>query len=303
MRSRELTEAWAPPGELTESLPNVLVIGAAKCGTTSVHFYLDQHPEITMSEPKELRFFWRSDWREQLDAYASTFDPSARFRGESTPGYTIYPYREHVPERMHAAVPDAKLIYIVRDPVARAVSHWIQARADRGYRATEPGFPRWTLTEAITARDDPTNAVIRAGMYATQLDRYLRHFHRSQILIVDYDELRTERVRCMKRIFDFLGAAPFEPRDLEIELNARGEKRELSWAGEPLWNYVFWPLSRVVPKAARARLFPIAEGIAHRQLKSPVLTQADRTALERFYRPEVGRLRELTGLAFAGWSI
>src|SRR5689334_1125972 len=110
-------------------LPNLIIIGAPKAATTSLHGYLKQHPEVGMSAAKELSYFWRDDWRERQAWYEAQFDfedPRVRVRGESTPFYAAYPFRKHVPERMHELVPDAKLVYVVRDPIDRLVSHWVQ---------------------------------------------------------------------------------------------------------------------------------------------------------------------------------
>src|SRR4051812_36073420 len=111
------------------TLPTFLVIGAAKSGTTSLHSYLDLHPRVAMSEPKEPSFFNREDWEIRRDWYESLFDPAAEVRGESSTAYTRYPIVRGAPERIRALVPDAKLVYVVRDPIDRLVAHWVQSYA------------------------------------------------------------------------------------------------------------------------------------------------------------------------------
>ena len=94
-------------------LPNLIVIGAAKCGTTSLHEYLNEHPEISMSSEKELYFFVEEkNLGKGLAWYESQFDPSAPVRGESSPGYSALPLYRGVPERMAETIPDAKLVVI-----------------------------------------------------------------------------------------------------------------------------------------------------------------------------------------------
>ncbi len=88
-------------------LPNLLIIGAAKCGTTSLHEYLGAHPEIFMAGRKELELFTRDDWRERIGWYEEQFPVDAPVRGESTPTYTMAPYLASTSERMHELVPDA----------------------------------------------------------------------------------------------------------------------------------------------------------------------------------------------------
>ncbi|MBW1859792.1 MAG: sulfotransferase domain-containing protein, partial [Deltaproteobacteria bacterium] len=112
-------------------------IGALKCGTTSLHYYLGLHPEISMSREKELYFFVKEcNWYKGVDWYKSHFSGQSRIYGECTPIYTAYPVYRGVAERMHGVVPGAKLIYVVRDPIDRLVSHYVHAcemgREDRG---------------------------------------------------------------------------------------------------------------------------------------------------------------------------
>src|SRR4051812_14286994 len=115
-------------------LPNLIIIGAQKCGTTSLHKYLHCHPEVEMSKPKELDFFaeksTKSTWFKGSEWYKSCFPQSdAKIYGESSPSYTGYPIFKNVPARMHGLIPDAKLIYLVRDPIQRVVSAYIQQRS------------------------------------------------------------------------------------------------------------------------------------------------------------------------------
>src|SRR4051812_23135116 len=103
-------------------LPNLLVIGAAKAGTTSLWHYLDAHPSVFMAPAKELHFFdLDENWNRGIPWYAEHFagSESSPVVGEATPGYTRYPHRPHAAARAAATVPDARLIYLVRDPIER----------------------------------------------------------------------------------------------------------------------------------------------------------------------------------------
>src|SRR5215217_5064804 len=104
------------------ALPTLMVIGAMKCATTALHDYLDAHPDITMSTPKELNFFNGSSMR-GLAWYASHFDPRSKLRGESSPGYTS-PSFPDTAARMASAIADVRLVYLVRDPIERALSQY-----------------------------------------------------------------------------------------------------------------------------------------------------------------------------------
>ena len=108
------------------TLPNLIIIGAQKCGTTSLHYYLNLHPQILMSREKELNFFiTERNWSKGVDWYRSQFVEKAEIYGESSPNYTDYIRFGGVPERMYSVVPDARLIYILRDPIERIVSHYV----------------------------------------------------------------------------------------------------------------------------------------------------------------------------------
>jgi len=125
-----LPDAAAAPTDSARSgpgaLPNLIVIGAQKCGTSGLHYYLSLHPEISVSRPKELNFFIAErNWPRGVDWYRSHFDPNAKVRSEASPNYTAYPQHLEVPERMHSVLPDAKLLYMVRDPLDRIAAHWV----------------------------------------------------------------------------------------------------------------------------------------------------------------------------------
>jgi len=91
-------------------LPNLIVIGAQKSGTTSLHHYLSLHPEIMMSKHKELNYFNEElNWKKGLAWYKSHFIGEAKIYGESSPHYTFYPLYKGVAQRMYSIIPEAKL--------------------------------------------------------------------------------------------------------------------------------------------------------------------------------------------------
>jgi sulfotransferase family protein len=179
-------------------LPNLIVIGAQKCGTTSLHQYLRLHPEISMSQPKELDFFVQEhNWRRGLAWYERHFDREAAIRGESSPSYTNYPEYRGVPERMAQLVPDSKLIYLVGDPLKRIVSHYIHHYA--------AGGTRLGIDEEL---GDPDGSVYVAhSLYFTQLSRYLRVFPESSMLVIAQEDLLNDRLTTLRRVFRFLGVS------------------------------------------------------------------------------------------------
>jgi hypothetical protein len=183
-------------GERHGALPNLIVIGGLKCGTTSLHHYLALHPEIGMSRPKELNFFVAElNWELGPQWYASHFDRSTPVRGETSPHYTNLPHFAGVAERMRATLgDDVRLVYMVREPIERILSHYLH-NVGAGYE-TRP------LEQALGG--DGGSYVARSR-YAMQLEPYLSTFGRERILIVANEDLATERAETMRAVFEFLG--------------------------------------------------------------------------------------------------
>lgn len=181
------------------ALPNLIVIGGLKCGTTSLHHYLNLHPEIAMSRPKELNFFVAElNWELGTDWYRGHFRAGARARGETSPHYTNRPRFERVAERMRATLgADARVIYMVRHPIDRLLSHYLH-NVNGGYE-TRP------LERAVA---DPQSAYVQRGLYAFQLEPYLREFGAERVLVVSREELGRERDQTVRRVFEFAGVDP-----------------------------------------------------------------------------------------------
>jgi hypothetical protein len=177
------------------AMPNLIIVGGLKCGTTSIHHYLGLHPEIQMSKPKELNFFVEElNWDLGTDWYASRFDSRFEVRGESSPHYTNLPRFGGVPERIKEHCPDARLIYMVRDPIKRILSHWVHATG-AGYETRE----------LVPTLSEPDSSYIHRSMYWMQLQPYLELFDRSQIMVITQEELQGEREETMRRAFGFAG--------------------------------------------------------------------------------------------------
>jgi hypothetical protein len=278
-------------------LPNFFIVGAIKAGTTSLHSYAALHPEISMSFPKELHVFSKDDWRQRLALYEGQFDPSRPVRGESTPHYAWHPHRRDVPRRIVSLVPDARLVYLVRDPIDRIVSHWIEryANGERGR----------SLKEYVDDCANPTNPLVSASRYHTQVQRYREVFPPEQMLIIDQDKLRRERLATLRRVFAFLGVDPdFEAPAFDRNENTRTDKRALTSFGLPLWNRVLGPAVKRLPEPAQR---PVRRRLV-RALSRPIpdpppLTERERSKLVAVLQDEVDALREDTGEQFASWSL
>src|SRR3954453_11674964 len=272
-------------------LPNLIVIGAAKCGTTSLHEYLALHPDIAMSAKKELNFFTRDDWRSQVDWYADQF-PDAAVRGESSPGYTLAPFLPSVAGRVHELVPDARLVYLVRDPVDRAVANYTELVMHR--------LEERPIDHALTDFSDAANPHLCGSRYGSQVERFLRHFDRDRLLVLDQADLLGDRRPPLRRGFVLLAVDPdFDSPDFDRTHNTRGSKVRYNDLG-------MWLVRRGWFTERRGSVRgPLAQPL-RTLLSRPIddrLSRDARNALTAELRPEIEKLRRLTGFEPQGWSV
>ena len=205
------TARWRP-------LPDFLVLGAQKAGTTALYAYLRWHPGITGPSWKEVSFFDRHWWR-GVGWYRGQFPlrSGGLIVGEASPSYLFHPL---APERARMLVPDARLIVLVRNPVDRAYSQYQHEVA----LGREP----LSFEDALAAEDERTrgevdrlvadprafsrawwdHTYVARGRYAEQLERWLRVFPREQLLVVATEELGEAPGETYASILSFLGAAP-----------------------------------------------------------------------------------------------
>jgi hypothetical protein len=204
-------------------LPDFLILGAQKAGTTALYAYLRWHPRITGPAFKEVSFFDRHYPRGETwyRAHLPARVPTETLVGEASPSYLFHPL---APERVRALVPDARLIAILRNPVDRAFSHY-QHEVSLGREAL-------SFEQAIEREDermegevermlrDPSYfsypwwnyTYLARGRYAEQLERWFGVFPREQLLVLSTEELAGDTAATYARVLDFLG---FEQHDLD----------------------------------------------------------------------------------------
>jgi hypothetical protein len=275
-------------------LPTFLVIGAQKCGTSSLHNYLALHPDIEMpGAAKELDFFL-DDTREE-SWYAAQWRGGTPVRGEASPNYTNHPFHDGVPARAAALVPEAKLVYLVRDPIDRVVSHYVHRRAQN--------LERRPLETVLADLSD--NGLVHRSRYMSQLDRWLERYPPDRVLVVVSERLRARRDETLDRIYAFVGAAPgFRDEGLAAEHLTAGERRELSTGGLALERA---PAARVarglLPERLRRPLVARLRAGLSREVPVPTVAPELRERLEAVLREDVERLRAFTGDPLPEWSL
>jgi len=270
------------------ALPNLIIIGAQKCGTTSLHSYLSKHPEVSMSEPKELNFFIdrpapHSTWDNGVDWYKARFDASKKVRGDASPNYTASPAFPGVAPRMAELVPDAKLIFMVRDPIKRMRSQWIHNYARRN---TSKPMREALLTSPI---------YVSRSRYMEQLNHFLEFYPRERILILEQGELLHERKETLVRVFDFLEIDNtfWHPHFSEERLKSDGRKRK-SWVEEKLGSDRWKDLPDWIRKS---------RWVKRREFDQPPIPEDLHAELAKRIEDDVARFREFTGRQFRTWSV
>jgi hypothetical protein len=227
-------------GHLTarfRQLPDYLIIGAQRAGTTSLFKYLVQHPAVGRPFLGKGAHFFDTNYSADLDAYRAYF-PTTAYKwyvmasrrmgfvtGEGSPYYLAHP---HAPYRIAEALPDVKLIALLRDPVERAYSHY-QHEVARGFEDLEfdealEQEPKRLAGEVERMRSDPSynsfalqhHSYLSRGRYAEQLEVWYGLFAREQILVLRSEDLFADPERVYLDVLRFLGVPAFSLREYDV---------------------------------------------------------------------------------------
>ena len=275
-------------------LPNLVIIGAMKSGTTSLHYYLSQHPDIFMSQPKELDFFVAErNWAKGLEWYEAHFTEPTPIRGESSTFYTrchVYP---GVAERMHSVIPNARLIYVLRDPVERIPSQYRQ----RMLMGKEPR----SFSEALEDLSDD-NMYLNDSRYYMQLEQYLPFYPKERILVLSFEELRDQRLATLKKTFQFLGVDASFTSNAYTEIRNRSvDKLPRNWLGRQVKKIPFRRNMRQLLPPAMHRWYSNMTSATIPPEKQAVLTPQLRASVFMRLQSDIENLKAFTGRDFSEW--
>jgi hypothetical protein len=297
-------------------MPNFLVIGAQKSGTTALYHYLRQHPQVYMSPVKEPHFFVFEnkdvDYRgprdreilsqmvvTEIEAYSKLFggvtDETAV--GEASAGYLHSP---EAPGHIRRHAPGAKLIAVLRDPAERAYSSFLHMTRDG--REPLDDFEHALEVEEARIRDNwaPIWHYKRAGFYRPQLERYFEAFGRGRIRVYLYEDLREDPLGMLRDVFSFLGVDDDFRPNVSLRHNVSGVPRSRALHGllgrsHPLKSAV----KPFVPEVARLRLVTSLRN--HNLSRPSPLSPRIRGRLIENYREDILRLETLIGRDLSGW--
>lgn len=299
-------------------LPDVLVVGAPKAGSTAVHAALASHPGLFMSHPKEPKHFLcddappapqhgpgdahsRQEWIWRRDEYESLFRdaPEGTLRGESTPFY-LWDHEAHA--RIAATVPHARLIAVVRDPVDRAYSNWTHLWSD-GYEPVADFVAAAELEdERVAAGWAPFWRYIELGRYGEQLQHLYRHVPSDQVHVIRYRDLVDRPAETLGAVASFLDIDPAAFGEVRNE-NVSG------WAPDTPLNRALRVTVRAgasagrhaPPQVWRTVERPLRAALRRGRTRRPELSTEERRRVQRHYVEDVELLSDLTGTDYRDW--
>ena len=295
---------------MNPQLPNFLIVGAMKSGTTTLYEHLERNPSVFMSTPKEPNFFSMDDvYAKGADWYRSLFaDAKAdQICGEASPSYSRFPRFANTTQRIANLLPEVKLVYIMRHPVDRFYSNYVFDRT-YGYRDS--------IRETINDRQ----YVLETSNYMLQIEKYLKHFSREQMLFLLLEDLQESPSRVMTELCGFLGISHHsnESEPDQVQANPRGRNYMARQCNTNLQKIRRIPginlIKKVVPTEIRGRLrdkitqqLPdsrLGKWFSNRHLSKtePLTSEMRVELLDRLAEP-TAQLEQFLGRDLSAWRV
>jgi len=313
------------------TLPNFFLVGAPKAGTTSLYHYLDQHPDVYMSPVKEPNYFateirsrnigpqwqhWARQENDSLQDYLKGPMREKRFGGliSDLPDYlklfrnvngekaigeasVCYLWSNTAARNIASAVPDAKILMMLRNPVDRAFSQYKQAVAG--------GLVGRSFREQIQVslhnrshQFEVLNPFLEYGLYYEQVKRYIELFPAQQILVCLYDEYEQAPEKLLADIFRFLKVDPLFFPDI-TQRHLQTHVLRFVWLTYHLRKCGLWSRFR---RSTPAALLPVIRRWVSQTGQTLKINSADRDYLNDYYREDVARLSTLLRRDLQSWS-
>jgi sulfotransferase family protein len=280
--------------------PESYLIGAQKAGTTTLAYLLDQHPRLTIGQAKEPHFF-SDNWRKGLDWYRKQYpDASVPLCMDASTSYAMAPLTEGwqqrdpqvydgIPAKVHSVRPDARFIYLLRDPVDRTYSgYWHDVRM---------GVRNETFGAAV--RRNPF--YLDVSDYHGQLLRWLEYFPLSSFRFVLFERMKDSPQEVVNDCLTFLGLPGADSITLD---SAQNQSYQVGWVGRQVNRIeIAFPGLRAVLKSAlpggiKARVQRVKAGSG----RLPAMSDEDRRFLVEYFRERNQNLERLIGLSLDGWK-
>ena len=283
-----------------------LIVGAAKSGTTSLYQYLNQHPYIFMPTNKEPWFFCsdavddslniRLDIIRKEEDYWNLFCPATdeQLKGEASTGYLFF--YKHTIQNIKRYVPEwkyLKIIMIIRNPIDRAFSHYLN---DRVGGTINKSFYR-VVDECLLGKVNPEDNYIDYGFYYSQIQAYLENFKHVKIIL--FDDFKNDSESVVSEIFDFLDVdSSFRP-SIDLQYNVSAKKNVVS---NMIYkkNFIKSFTQLCLPKIAREK---IKNFLLKTFSEKPVLNEKTKSRLREIYRQDISELQRLIDKDLSRWLL
>lgn len=277
---------------------NAFIVGAPKAGTTSLHFYLKQHPDVCMSEIKEPNYFTAQEVVKLYydvspvnseDWYHSIFlEPTRKVVGEASVSYLFYP---EVAQKIYEYNPEARIIIILRNPVERAFSHYLM---DSGLELCKISF------EEIL--DNPSKyphfyqQFVELGMYHTQIKKYIDVFGQEQVKVMFYNDLKTDSELFIDQVFAFLGLT-----SISFNMVVKNKFKQPSSIIIAKLYKLKWLRSYLNILFSKELLLKI-KSVLFKYSKKPTLDPSIKIKLSEIYQKDIAKLSKLLSKDLSAWE-
>jgi hypothetical protein len=274
---------------MSHDIPNdayAMIIGAMKCGTTSLYLYMQDHPQICPAFQKEPEFFSENQSHKvDVEHYNDlfSFDISThKYTLEASTGYTKYPQEPQVAKNIYEYDIKPKFIYIMRNPFERILSHISHIKFKQG--------------ESLPPLTIESEHLINTSRYFLQLEQYRQYFPVDNILVLDFDDLKNAPSLVLKNVYDFLGLPYYFPERYEVANSAKSksilkvnlQKSKIA----PLFGYIPKPFKQIASSTLE-RTFPP---------KKRVLTALEKELVYDKLREDMLNLQNVYGFDVGKWG-
>jgi hypothetical protein len=281
------------------------IAGAPKAGTTSLYYYLEEHPEIEMSSQKEPDYFSDTPLQEQgmyygknrintLDKYESLFaQKEGVIYGEGSVSYLFY---ENVAEDIKKYNPNAKIIIMLRNPIDRAFSHYLM-----DYRL---GLVSDSFEDIINKKSKYKNAhllyqqYIEVSEYAKQIQRYCNVFSTDNLLLIDYEDFKGDVSGTVDLVYDFLKVST----EFSADVNTKHNTFTMPKNKGIRFIYSFVILRKILTFIFPKSLVKNIKGLLFKADKKPKLLEETRNQLKQFFSDDVRELGGVLGKDYSKWT-
>ncbi len=265
-----------------------IILGAMKCGTSSLATILSLHPDISFSKPKEPHFFSRTNnWKQNLNEYHSYFPKKGIIYGEGSTSYTKYPSGNlNIWDDIFEYNHDMKFLYVIRNPIARTISHYAHIY--------QLGQINISLEDAVLKNPD----LINFSRYYTQIIPYIRRFGRENVLILSFEEFIKNQERIVSDVVSFLGIDNNMPDNIEpVHTNktyaGRIERPQSKYKGKLFPKLV----KKISPAMWRKMYVPTRRHFSEK----PVLSEKLQRVIVNMLELEILEMQNLTGMDLSAW--